>query len=102
MADAKRTPAAFTVAYEHHGFGHATPFMTFRRAEKREAFDCLRRLSRAWPNTTYYLKRERKTIVRIERADIFDQLPRGHATRRHAVRFRAECAAIAKATGSAV
>ena len=100
MADAKHTPA-FTVAYEHHGFGHAIAFMTFRRTEKRQAFECLRRLSLAWPKTTYYLKRERKTIVRIERADIFDHLPRGHTTRLHAERFRAECAAIAKGAGSA-
>ncbi len=101
MADAKRAPAAFTVAYEHHGFGHAHPFMTFRRSEKREAFDCLRHLSRVWPHTTYYLKRERKTIVRIERADIFDHLPRGHATRRSVTSFRAECAAISKVGGQA-
>ena len=95
---AKHTPA-FSVQYLHRGFGSPCHFIAFRRDQKLEAFACLRRLSQAWPNTTYFLKRERKTIARIERGEI--HYPRGHVVRRAREQFRAQCAAIAQATGSA-
>lgn len=63
-------PAAFTVFYKHDGplwGGTQFPFATFKRAEKIEAFNCLRRLAHGarWCNVTFTLKRERKTICRI-------------------------------------
>ncbi len=97
MAKRAHAPAAFSVAYEHAGFGTSHVFMTFTRGEKLEAFECLRRLSRAWPHTTYRLKRERKTIARIEVGEI--HFPRGHATRRAREKFRADLAAIDRAFG---
>ena len=87
----RRRPAAFSVCYQSRGFDNNV-FMTFRRDEKLDAFECLRSLSQAWPNTTYRLKHERRTIVRVERGEI--HYPRGHATRRAREKFRAEMAAL--------
>lgn len=89
---------AFSVWYQHDGFD-PSPFMSFNRAEKRDALRCLRSQSQAWPNTTYRLKKERKTIVRIDRRDI--HLPRGNTTRRAREKFRAEMAELDLKYGSA-
>jgi hypothetical protein len=83
-----RTPA-FSVLFLHDcNDGAPARFMEFTRSEKVEAFRCLQRLSQAWPNTTYFLRRERKTIARIKRGEI--HLPRGHATRRAREQFRSQ------------
>lgn len=63
-----RAPA-FAVLYRHRGFA-ANVFMTFRRSEKLAAFECLRTLSRSWPNTEYWLRHERRSIARIERGEL--------------------------------
>lgn len=85
---------AFTVLYAHRG-DDATPFMGFHRDDKQRAFDCLRRLSMAWPNTTYWLRKGRKTLVRIERGEIHRS--RASAYHQAHMRFKAQMAAIERA-----
>lgn len=89
---------AFTVLYAHRG-DDATPFMGFHRDDKQRAFDCLRRLSMAWPNTTYWLRKGRKTLVRIERGEIHRS--RASAYHQAHMRFKAQMAAIEREANKA-